>query len=352
MMTIKEIARLAGVSPTTVANVLHGRFKKVSKEKREKIEEIIDKSNYLSNLGAKFLARHGSKIIAVVFSYKQSDNSSIFLDSYASSLIGAIEEEIQKAGYFMMLYANTDVEECYNMAISWNVDGIIFLGADRKTLYEFQSRLDMPITTIDTYFKNSDQAYVNIGLQDYEGGRKMSSYLKSMGHERVLFLAEHPHAEHLSKEIIQGNTTSFHYSDIDEARFAGGCSTEISLLKFPLSTNDSNREQQILTLWRENFLGASAMFFAADSYAIQAMNVLYDAGVPVPERISVVGFDDTPVSRQIRPKLTTIKQDISMKGKLAVNETVRSIKNKGIRTVDRKLPVDLVIRDSVWKLCR
>ncbi len=345
MITIKEMARIAGVSPTTVANVLHGRFGKVSRDKRERIEAIIEKSNYRLRTD-----KRGSRIIAVIFSYKQSDSSSIFQDSFASSLIGAMEEEIQKMGYFMMLYANTDKEECYNMAIAWNVDGIIFLGADRKTLYEFQSRLDIPITTIDTYFRKEDDAYVNIGLKDFDGGRKMADYLKRMGHQRILFLAEHMEAGRISGEILSGHEPDFRYGEIDEQRFQGAKSTGLLLLRFPLSVNLEEREHQIMELIEADFFGASALFFAADTYAIQAMNVLYDNGVSVPEQISVAGFDDTPVSTQIRPKLTTVKQDIAMKGKLAVKETVKSIKSRELRTVDIKLDVDPVIRDSVLRI--
>ena len=66
MVTIKDLAKVAGVSPTTVSNVLHGRVNKVSEETLEKVQSAIDEMNYVSNMGGRLLARRGSKIIGVI----------------------------------------------------------------------------------------------------------------------------------------------------------------------------------------------------------------------------------------------------------------------------------------------
>ena len=69
MITIKDMAEIAGVSPTTVANVLHGRTKKMSKETLKKVQDVIDQSHYVSNMGARVLANYGSRIIGVIMNY-------------------------------------------------------------------------------------------------------------------------------------------------------------------------------------------------------------------------------------------------------------------------------------------
>ncbi|NLM13341.1 MAG: LacI family transcriptional regulator, partial [Epulopiscium sp.] len=82
MVTIKELANRAGVSPTTVSNVLHGRTNKVSPETLKRVEQVIKEANYVSNMGARLLANNGSKIIGVLINYGREDLSSPVQDPF------------------------------------------------------------------------------------------------------------------------------------------------------------------------------------------------------------------------------------------------------------------------------
>lgn len=345
MITIKEMAEIAGVSPTTVANVLHGRTKKVSPDTLQRVQDVIEKSNYVSNMGARLLGNYGSRIIAVVLAYRHSERSSVVQDPFAGSIIGAMEQEISRRGYFMMLYANPNIEECLHMALAWNIEGLILLGVERENYYIFRSRLDIPIVTIDTYFKEKDQEYANIGLQDYEGGYMMTEYLIRQGHKKIGFFMPNR---------IGGEQAP---DEIDDARFYGYRDAlekhhlrydKKSIHMMPL--NENLREKQLEELAADKFGGCTALFFAADYLAIEAMNVFMDSGCRIPEDISVVGFDNIQASRQCRPKLTTVQQDIDEKGKCAVEQLMDMLKNSKNKCVDMKLPVQLVIRETVKKI--
>lgn len=358
MISIKEIAELTGVSPTTVANVLHGRNKKVSEEKRKRVQEMLDKTNYISCGRARSVGKQGSRIIAIILSYKQSENASIVQDPFASSLIAVMEEAAQKAGYYIILYANTNIEACFHMALVLHIDGIIFLGANRDNFYEFQSKLRLPIATIDTYFKPTDQRFLNIGLEDKEGGYQMMQYLVEKGHQKIIFLGMDLKRHKMKIELKNPFEKSYieeilsRFGEIDQIRYQG-CEQKIGdmpgyeLSAILLDSNPKEREAQIDLLVAEKFFGATALFFSADYLAIESINLFYDRGIRVPEDISVVGFDDTLSAIQIRPKLTTVHQDIASKGKIAMEEIIKTIEGKKDRTINIKLPIEIMERDSV-----
>ncbi|MEL3911156.1 MAG: LacI family DNA-binding transcriptional regulator [Treponema sp.] len=96
MPTIKEIAEKAGVSPTTVSNVLHGRTSKVSGEKLKIIQDILVAEKYTPNMGAVLLAHRVSHIIAVIVFMPPRSDESVFQDPFTATIIGALESEIQK----------------------------------------------------------------------------------------------------------------------------------------------------------------------------------------------------------------------------------------------------------------
>lgn len=89
MITIKDMAEIAGVSPTTVANVLHGRTKKMSKETLKKVQDVIDQSHYVSNMGARVLANYGSRIIGVIMNYDRRAENNAMADPFYGTIVGA-----------------------------------------------------------------------------------------------------------------------------------------------------------------------------------------------------------------------------------------------------------------------
>ena len=96
MTTIKEIAEMAGVSMTTVYNVLHGNVKKVSKENMEKIQKLLDEYHYVPKMGLSALKNNSSKIIGVVIHTSRYYENSAISDTFYSHIIGAMEEALRK----------------------------------------------------------------------------------------------------------------------------------------------------------------------------------------------------------------------------------------------------------------
>ena len=95
---------------------------------------------------------------------------------------------------------------------------------------------------------------------------------------------------------------------------------------------------------------STALFFDADVNAVEGMNYLQDRGVMVPRDISIVGFDDTNYSSMVRPRITTIRQNIDLKGKLAIKQLNSLIEFGSVKERNIKNSVELVVRDSVKQL--
>ena len=189
MARIKDIAKLANVSPSTVSNVIHGRKDKLSPELFEKVQRILEEEHYVTHRGAQMLKNQGSRLIALVLAYSRAEEESIVQDPFVSSVIGAVQNALQKEGYFLLLYANPNMELCTKITLEWNVEGIILLGAKREGYYFLRSLSSVPVVTIDTGFFPKDSSYVNVGLDDYQGGLEMTRYLLSKGHEKIAFFS-------------------------------------------------------------------------------------------------------------------------------------------------------------------
>ncbi len=339
MSTIKRIAQQAGVSPTTVANVLHGNNGKVSPSTREKVQAIIAAEKYAPNMGAIILAHSNSRIIGVIMFQEPRRDETVLEDPFSSAILGAMEREIRDNGYFVMLHTTSDEDEVVRLAKAWKLDGLVLVWVPGDICRVISGSIETPLVYIDCYFTDSDRVYYNIGLQDERGGYEVARYLLSRGHKDVVFLANNP--------LFTGG---------DPARF-DGCRTAFrergrDLAKdryLPLPKDRRERE----SLYRRLVDQASpytALVFSADYYAAEAVSFYQDADVPVPGRVSVTGFDDNIFARLVRPRLTTVHQDSGEKGRLAIAMLMRLIRGEPVGQADVRLPVHLEIRDSVRRL--
>jgi len=159
MITIKDIADKAGVSPTTVSNVLHGRTEKVSKDTLEYVQKIIEESNYVSNMGARLIANYGSRIIGVIMMYGSRNEKNALQDPFFSEIVGALEREIRNSQYYMMLYTSAGVEESLKLALAWNIEGLIVLGAQADDCRRLKENISIPIVFIDCYFNKDNKLF-------------------------------------------------------------------------------------------------------------------------------------------------------------------------------------------------
>lgn len=343
MATIKDIAREAGVSFTTVSNVIHGNTKKVSKATIEKINRIMEEMNYVPNMGARMLVQNQSKIIGVISNILTDQSKGKLHSPFIAEMLGAIENEIQNQGYYMMLYASDVTEEIEGLISKWNVDGIITIGVDTQTCRKLGSLTKIPAVYTDCYF-HENEPFLNVGTEDEEGAFEATAYLIAKGHRRIGYVADTAYPGNEEEEGVG----SFRLRGYLRAMEKAGLEVDRELI-FVGNKQLRNKEELFEALYhkRDSF---TALAFCYDYYAIEMMDYMQHRGVRIPEDFSVIGFDDIDMARLTAPRLTTVRQGVGDKGTLAVKQLIRSINNEEIEDRNIRLPVTLAERETVREL--
>ncbi|MFA6857635.1 MAG: LacI family DNA-binding transcriptional regulator, partial [Treponema sp.] len=317
MITIKEIAERAGVSATTVSNVLHGNTSHTSADTIEKVKKIINDQHYVPNMGAMILAHSFSKIIGVILQYTTRGAEKTFMDPFEGELLSSLEEEIRKNGYYTMLYVATSVSEVIALAATWKIDGLIIIGLQPDECGLLRSATSQPMVFIDCYFNDDGNEYYNVGLADREGSRVMTNYLISLGHKNIAFLADSNSPRGVDKERLEGVREAFTENKI-----------EFTARNFISISRDEAGRRRILDTLAVNHTSYTALFFSSDYYAFDALTYFTGKNIRVPEDYSLAGFDDNVFSRAAHPKITTVHQDVSQKGALAVQMLLKLIRKE------------------------
>lgn len=337
MTTIKEIAELAGVSTTTVSNVIHGKTKKVSPATIEKVEALIREMGYVQKMGLRVLNQESSQLIAVVVNYHKDFKDSILGDPFYGRVIGFIEENVRKMGYYLMFYSAKDIDEIFRMVMGWNVDGVVAVSFSRRNCEKIYQLIQKPIVAIDAYGELDDGEethVVNIGLDDESGGYLMTKYLLECGYEQI--------------KVCAGRDSS-----VDHQRLLGAqrAMREIAgkhqKLQFvAIGMNYAKRQEHYAWLLKRR-QPKTALFFLSDLYALEAISFFSDHGVKIPQEIGITGYDDISFAEIAAPRLTTIKQDVEQKARLAVEVLMDEIQGENVPLEkDLQLPVTLIARKS------
>ena len=329
---IRDIADELGVSTATVSNVIHGKTAKISDRTVQRVQEQLERREYVPNMAAVLLAQNSSKIICVVISNEEKYEGRVLEDPFVSALSNYLAVEIEKNQFFMMVKIVDDVNEVIQYASMWNMAGLILIGFCEQDYDSLRNHMRIPFVVMDGFFEPNSRC-ANVGIDDFDGGCQMGKYLLACGHEEVIFLADNDES-------------------MDHARFQGICKAFEDLGK-----NVKNIRKEIVPLHKQErmayydgMLGkigsVTAIFCASDYYGIEIMNYLQDHGYLVPEDISVAAFDDIPAATIVRPALTTIRQDISMRARSAIGMLMDLMTGSECER-HLILPAELVKRSSV-----
>jgi len=332
MVRLQDIADMVGVSRTTVSNVLHGKTKRVSKENIDRISAILKEINYVPNMGANLINKGMSRIVIIVIGYEKSHGYKVMEDPFISTLLGNLQKIIKQEGYYMMIVTGDDKNEIIDMASRWSIDGMITIGIGEKDHLYLRKHLNKPTVSIDTY--TQDKKLVNVVTDDFYGGYIMGNYLHGRGLHDTLYMSEHTI-----------NADAYRWKGFQKAMTQAGVPCDES--RWIIVPSDIDMRLNLYKKIVGKFLKKKALFFAADFLAIEAINFFRDQGIRVPQEISVCGFDDHMFSTFVRPQLTTVHQNIEEKAVQAFEQLIRLIENKKIPQRNIKIPVSLIIRDSV-----
>lgn len=331
MITLKDIAEKAGVSIMTVSRVINGHYSKVSKEKTEIIQNLIQENGYVVNSNARSLSSKSSRIIAVLLQGKEG----MLKDPYSSAMVNGIIENVQAHGYYLMIHYVENYEDITKRLRSWNVEGAIFLGTFDENMRKIQEDNKIPLIFTDSY--SSLRQITNVGIDDYKGGVLAARCFIERGHQNCAFAGYSP-----NDSILVGHRLEGFRDTLVECGYT-------LPPEHILNLNTQRNAAEIICSFKDP---VTAIFVTADMAAVTMIDQLEEMGYQVPRDYSVIGFDDLAISKYTAPKLTTIFQDIDLKAKTASDILFRHIEDNNMPTENVCLDVKLIERQSVRIISR
>lgn len=327
---ISDIAEELGLSTATVSNVIHGKTKKISDETVKRVQELVEKSGYIPSMAGILLAQNNSKIIGVVVNDHKKYEGHVLEDGFISASVNALAKEIDLASCFMMVKVTGRWDEIVQFASMWNMEGLVIIGFCEQDYKKLRESMHIPFVVYDGYFQET-RRICNLTIDNYDGGYQAGKYLKAMGHKKIL--------------CISDNFICMDSERMDGCVAAMG-ENAVSFMQIPLRAADRMgfyRERQA------EIMEYTAVFAISDFYAIELIRYLQEQGIRIPEDISVMGFDDSPLCNYCNPPLTTIRQDACARAKRAIS-ILQNLKMGKEECIVEKLPVYLVERKSVKKI--
>lgn len=334
MVRLKDIAQEAGVSMMTVSRVMNGNKKEVSPKTAERILEIAARMGYVPNSSARSLASRSSRLIAAVLT-DYGDARNPLCDSYNGCFFGEIARLVQREGYDLMIHYVKDYKDISYSLKTWNVAGAVFLGMFDDNIREIQENNSIPLIFTDSY--SSVRRIINVGIDDYEGGRLAAEHFLENGHTNLAFIGPKALGNGLIMHRLQGFCSCL--------RDAG-----VSLPQEHILPSGGEELTPLLEKLTSGPNPVTGIFTTSDTCALDLYYSVSCLGLRVPEDLSIIGFDDLPHSSRSLPPLTTVRQDIFRKAEVACELLMKHIREPESPAENIVLDVSLVVRGSVKKL--
>ncbi len=333
MVTITDIAAATGVSATTVSNVIHGRSNRVSAETVQKINDAIKELGYTPNMSARALVSRQSRVVGFITHVLPSWNYNPMDDPFTATFMGIIEKALRENGYYLMVRNVASSEELLALLNNWNLDGLFIMGVFKDEFFETINELKIPVVLIDGYIDSKKVS--NVGLEDRKGCYLATKYLIDHGHRRIAFSSPPFPKEGVVHERFEG------YRD---ALKEAGIEYDEDLLILTELDYDRYRDaaKRIVEL-----PGVTGIVTTADVLAAGLIIHLRSFHKSCPGDYSIVGFDDISLARLVTPPLTTVRQDMNLKGSIAVDIMLKKLEGEPLRHSNVILPTELVMRESV-----
>lgn len=332
-ITIKDIAKEAGVSVATVSNVLNGTGR-VSEETAKRIRRIIEERNYVPSTLARGLKNKNTQLISVIVPYlKKGDFEE---NPFFWQLVSGVEMGTKDQAFNVML-TRVDRDDDLSFVKRHNVDGLIVVGINADSAL-YQNILDLKIPTVfmDSYIEQP--GIYQVHNDDLLGGYLGTKHLLSQGHDRIVLVMGR-----LADRGVEYQRLLGYKKALAEAGLA--YDTHLVMENGGSMLGGYHAAQRITVLPEK----ATAAFVLSDIGAMGLIKGLNEMGEKVPEDISVVGYDDIFYTEYMIPSLTTIRQDIFKKGMMAAGLLLAQINGEPVPEQSIFLPVELKVRASTAK---
>lgn len=349
-MKSEDIARLAGVSRSTVSRVINN-YANVPEETRKKVMKVIEEYQFHPNISARVLAGKRTDTIGLfIVSIAEKDNiNRVYRNNYFSPFVDAVIDMANTNGIYVLvnsIYTAGDYEKIKRAFLERRIDAGIIVGTEKEIdVIADVASMGYPFSVIDyspdeivQRIKKGKIAVIN--STDDEGTRRMIEYLISLGHKDIGILSGrlNTYSGRIRYETYMKVLEEYGLNPMEEWILKG---------EFIKKT----AAQEVRNMVRKGKL-PTALFCCNDDMALSAIEVLHSENINIPDDISITGFDDIMPGSFVKPALTTVRVPLYSMAQKAVEEVLKMIgdTSSANNVSIHNLATELVIRDSCRKL--
>lgn len=316
-VTIEDVAREANVSISTISRVVNGS-KAVSTELRQRVDQAIVKTGYRPNVIARSLITNKTHTIGLAVS------------DISNSVMGVIAKGInsvcQKNGYTVIMCETSGTLEneiaMLDKLGEYHVDGLVFAGVNvGRELADKMLQMNYPVVLVNQKESYGQTRVMTISYDNYQAAYDTVALLISAGHRRIATIGGPENDYSAGVRRLRG----YHKAMED----AGLVVAESYIQHGDFSFESGFQGMQ--RIYEESLELPTAVVCGSDLVAIGAMQSAYSMGLSVPEDISIIGFDDSEMSRYTRPTLSTVRIPYFDEGALAANTLLRMIRDPDVK---------------------
>ncbi len=334
-VTLKDVAKRAGVSYQTVSKVIRNQMQ-VSHEVRARIQAAIEELDYHPNAAAQNLRTQSSQLIGYSWKSEDQNHSSPVLEQFQHSIVEAAED----FGYHILLFpqrTDRDLHTTYEELVhTRRVDGFILSSIEfNDPRLPILSRLKVPVVSFGRPTED-DRFPPYVDVDGRVGIAMAVSHLVEQGHRRIAFLGW-PESSRVGSDRLAGYWDAMAEAELPidpkwvvrgKGEIDYGYEATMRLLELP----EKRRPTAIVTV--------------LDSISIGVIQALEACGLRTGRDVAVTGFDDMPVAHHLKPSLTTLRQPVWDVGRAVINLLIALLREEQPGAQHILLPPDLVVRES------
>jgi len=325
MATIKDVARHAGVAPSTVSHYFTGNAP-VSDTTRARIERAVRELGYRPNAAARSLRLAQTRSIGLIVPN--------IANPFFAEIVQAVGYACQQVGYSLLLGDSSGDEgrerDLVANMLKQYIDGLLIIHAGRApTPRLLKEEPPIPVVYVDR--EVDDRA--SVATDNYLGGRLAARHLAGLGHRRIGILAGDPHVKNVQQRL----------AGFEQELKAHRITVSKRHVIYGSQSFETGRDVQLLMVGPD---APTAIFATNDIIALGAWHKLNDMGLRIPDDVSLIGYDNIEMTQWTLPPLTTVEQDKRELGRQSVATLVKAIRDRELVPATIHIPPRVVVRGS------